>query len=94
MKMDKLTREQAIELVGLAAVEAVERMDCECTSRVTAGTDWEGYDEWEATLYLDGEFSYISAVYFQRSEDTCVNEDGEYPDLSSLDWTVDHFEIG
>ena len=92
-----MTREEAIKAVGIEWVEAVEKESCDFTNRVTSGTEWDGYDEFSATLEFDsGEYvnfendSYcgIVAYYYQKSEDVNATED-----LGSLDWEIDHYEL-
>lgn len=92
MNLDNLTRDQAISLVGLKAVELVESLNCDCTSRYTDGIEYDGYDEFVATVYLDGnQFSSVSAYYYQKKDDSIFLS--EEIDLGSFDWIVDHYEV-
>lgn len=92
-----MTREEAIKAVGIEWVEAVEKENCDFTNRVTSGTEWDGFDEFSATVEFDrGEYvefgngcwHCIVAYYYQKSEDVNATED-----LGSLDWEVDHYEL-
>lgn len=94
-----MTREEVVAVVGEEWVEAVEKENCECTSRLTDGTEWDGFTEFRADVlfangaYVDfGNDSYrgISAFYYQKNEDCYSDED---IDLGSLDWEIDHYKL-
>lgn len=84
----KLTREEAINEVGLNFVEQAEAAPCDYSNRVTN----DGTTEFCATVKAgcdeDGFSRTITAVYFQDSEkaDGCE-------DLDDLEWIVDHYTV-
>lgn len=76
--MERMTREEAIEVLGLNLVEAVERLDSSFDNSME-----DGKQRWEAIL--DDDFgNWICAVYYQP-EDYDYSPDSE--------WEIDHFEI-
>jgi hypothetical protein len=83
--MKKLNREQAIEIAGIDAVEAVEAMNCEYTNRVTNGTEWHGYDEFSATYDID-DYATLTAYYFVASDDL-----KDVEDLSDINWKIEYY---
>lgn len=85
--MNNLSREQAIKAVGLTAVEAVEKENCDFTNRVMN----DGTVEFSASvdaINQDGDEVKLLAYYFQDAEsvDDC-------DDLSDLNWEVSHYEV-
>lgn len=84
----KLTREQAINEVGLKFVDQVESAPCDYSNRLTN----DGTTEFCATVNAgtddDGFKRTITAVYFQDS----VAAD-ECEDLCDLNWVVDHYTV-
>lgn len=92
MDLMKLTREQAVELAGIDYVLEAEKDNCEFTSRLTNGTEWDGYDEFAgvSSVIESGDFEgcRVRAIYFQPVELTKNCED-----LGSLDWEVSHYQI-
>ena len=84
--MEKLNREQAIAIVGLEAVEAVEKENCDFTNRLM------DYDvEFSAGVLSenkDGEKVSLVAYYYQSKEDV-----EECQELDHLDWEISHYEI-
>ena len=102
--MTKLTREEAVELIGESWVDEVERLNCEPTSRVYPHKD--GEIEWMASIEIDGYDGLseaqierlpvggctLMAVYYTTREDSeLVEENGG--DWSGIDWTPDHYEL-
>ena len=83
-----MTREEAIETVGLELVEQAERENCECTCRVTDGTEWNGYTEFSASSDLNENMDRVVVYYYQPTELVLETED-----LGSLDWVIDHYEV-
>lgn len=81
-----MTREQAIERVGIELVEAVEKENCDFTNRITNGTEWQGYCEFSASLKND--LGTVVVYYYQKEEDVDATED-----LGSLDWEIDHYDV-
>jgi len=87
--MKTLTREQAVAIVGLAAVEAVEAENCDFTNRVGYNGSCQGDElvEFSASVSgkdADGNVFHLRAFYYQDAAD--VDEHGD--DLSCLDWEV------
>lgn len=93
-----MTRDEAIKAVGIEAVEAVERINCEPTNRVgyNGNTQNDPTIEWEATYQLPenaDEYDHISAYYYTDADETDRIAEETGGDLSGLDWTIDHYEI-
>jgi hypothetical protein len=91
MRHGNLTREQAIEIAGQEAVDAVERENCEPTSRCQ--TDGDTAVEFAASItctHRDGAPATLTAYYYQTPEAlaTC---DGD--DYSRLDWEINGWEV-
>lgn len=86
-----MTRDEAIALVGLEAVESVEGENCDFTNRVTNGTEWDGFCEFSASVRLHddpNDREQLIAYYYQKNEDVDATED-----LGSLNWEIDHYEV-
>lgn len=83
-----MTREEAIERVGVELVEDVEATACDFTNRITDGTEWDGYVEFSASSRRNDEGDFVVAYYYQKEQDVDSVED-----LGSLDWEIDHYEI-
>ena len=76
--MERMTREAAIEVLGLNLVEAVERLDSSFANIIE-----DGQQRWEAIL--DDDFgNCICAVYYQPEN---------YDYSPDSDWEIDHYEI-
>jgi len=90
--MNKLTREQAIEKVGIEAVEKVDAENCEPTNRVGFNGDCQGDDltEWSASIKVGD--SVLVAYYYTSNEQDQVMADYD-GDGSAIDWTIDHYAI-
>lgn len=88
-----MTREEAIKIAGLEYVEQAEREACECTCRVTDGTEWNGYTEFSASSDYNENMDRVVVFYYQPNELVTVGEDEEAPDLGSLNWEIDHYEV-
>lgn len=81
--MKKLNREEAVALVGEAAVNKVESTNCEHCSTQDNGLQW-----WTATVSVDSEdYGTLTAVYAMDSDKLEGVED-----LSYLDWVIDYYE--
>jgi hypothetical protein len=79
-----LTREQAIQAVGIELVNKVDGMNCEPTNRVQ--TDGDNSVEYSASVETgNDEYGHmtLTAYYYQSPADL----DG-VEDLSNLEWTV------
>jgi hypothetical protein len=97
MYNDHLTREQAIDEVGINVVKAVESENCEPTNRVLNGEDNNIYEEWEAKVWvkegdLDGIPTFLSAFYFPKKEEF-YDEDGFPKDLDDVDWEIEYYTV-
>ena len=89
MRKGNLTREQAIEMVGLELVEKVESMNCDFTNRIQ--TDGDTAVEFSAGINFidkDGYRRTLTAYYYQDPRDLDATDD-----LGSLDWEVSGYEI-
>ena len=97
MKKGTLTREQAIEAVGEAAVLAVEAEGCEPTCRVGYNGACQGDAECEWTAGVsakdaDGYSVRLTSYYYtSNAEDEAIAEyDG---DGSWIDWEVEGYDV-
>lgn len=91
MNYDNMTRDEAIQYAGIEAVKAVEAENCDFTNRVTAGTEWDGWCEFSASVRLHDDPNNrecLTAYYYQRNEDVDATED-----LGSLTWVIDHYSL-
>lgn len=89
-----MTRDEAVAAVGLEAVDAVERENCEPTSR--AQTDGDDRIEWAASVDVTGPGGLPARLtaYYYTSPDELIDEDGNpLEDLSSVDWVVDGYDV-
>ena len=89
MRHGKLSRQEAINIVGKEAVENVEKENCQFTNRVQ--TDGDTAVEFMASVTAvdrEGNFCTLEAYYYQ-DEDVVNNTE----DLSSLDWEIEGYEI-
>lgn len=77
-----MTRNEAIKEVGIEAVNAVERLNCDFTNRLMEN----GYTEFSACYDINDEESII-AYYYQKDEDINVE------DFSDLDWEIERYEL-
>ena len=92
----EVTREEAIEKVGLEAVEKVEATNCEWSSG--GGQSFGEHDTiqtWQAYLPIKNNDKYdgIYAVYFVE-DSAFIGADGNLiEDLSNIDWQISHYII-
>lgn len=94
MRKGNLTREQAMEIVGDAAVLKVDDKSCDFTNRVGYNGSVQGDDEVEFSAATpceaqDGTEVVLVAYYYQTATDV----DGADGDLGSLDWKIEGYEI-
>ena len=94
MKKGNLTREQAIEIVGLAAVEKIDVEECDFTNRVGFNGNCQGDDEVEFKASVscedkDGNDVSLVAYYYQDAD--AVDEAGD--DLGALGWKIEGYEV-
>ena len=97
MKKGNLTHEQAVEIVGLAAVETVERKNCEPTNRVGYNGACQDGDlcEWSASVVCqtaDGDEVVLTAYYYTTNEQDQIMAENS-GDGSYIDWEIEGFEI-
>lgn len=93
-----MDRNEAIKMVGVEAVEAVEAINCEPTNTVGYNGNCQGDAtiEWSATHYLpenDDLYSHITAYYYTDADETDRVAEETGGDLSALDWVIDHYEV-
>lgn len=84
-----LTREQAVSAVGAAAVETVDRDNCDFTNRCQ--TDGDDRVEFSASVSCEDTEGYpctLTAYYYQDADDLVGIED-----LSDLTWDISGYEI-
>jgi hypothetical protein len=86
--MKKLSREQAINEVGLKFVEQVEAKNCDFSNRCTNDGTVEFIATVDAGQDEDGFERTISAYYFHDSDvvDACE-------DISDLSWDVEYYAV-
>jgi len=84
-----LTREQAIQAVGIDLVSKLDSINCEPTNRVqTDGDDSVEYSSSVETGNEEYGQMTLTAYYYQSPEDLKGVED-----LSGLTWTVAGYEL-
>lgn len=91
MEKGVLNRDEAIEIVGLAAVEKVESKNAEFTNRVGYNGSVQGDDTVEFSAGVsctdkDGTDCTLVAYYYQDADDVDAA-------LSTLDWTIAGYEV-
>ena len=87
----ELNREQAVELVGEAAVYAVESENCDFTNRVQC--DGDTRVEFSASVACpdkEGNEVVLTAYYYIEQEDLDNNEDNS---LDVFDWKIEGYEV-
>jgi hypothetical protein len=94
MKKGNLTREQAVAIVGEAAVAAAEAESCEQTNRVgyNGACQGDAEIEWSASASAkdqDGTDCTVTAYYYTSQEEI----DAAGDDLSNVDWVIAGYEV-
>ena len=96
-KKGNLTREQAVAIVGDAAVDAVEGKNCEPTNRV--GYNGECQDdelcEWSASVVYEdkgGLEVVLTAYYYTTNEEDRIMAENS-GDGSYIDWEIEGYDI-
>jgi hypothetical protein len=89
-----LTREQAVAIVGEAAVAAAEAANCEPTNRVgySGACQGDAEIEWSASASAkdqDGTACTVTAYYYTSQEEI----DAAGDDLSNVDWVIAGYEV-
>jgi len=92
-----LTREQAVAIVGEAAVDKAERENCEPTNRVGYNGACQNDDlcEWSACVSCedkDGNDCTLVAYYYTTNEQDQAMADA-YGDGSAIDWEIAGYEV-
>jgi len=82
---DRLTRQQACDLIGAVAVAEVETRSCELTSRLLS--DGDDRTEWRAdsTGMVDGR-KYILSIYYMTTPQDSVDVEANGGDWGGVDW--------
>lgn len=93
MRKGNLTREQAVAIVGEAAVAKVDAEGCDFTNRVGFNGSVQGDDEVEFSASVsckDGDDCEVSLVayYYQDADDVDAAEG-----LDGLRWEIEGYEI-
>jgi hypothetical protein len=90
MRKGKLTRDEAIEIAGIDAVEKLDSKNCDFTNRVQ--TDGDTAVEFSAAVgYYDRQYEcdgMLIAYYYQEQDELDKVED-----LSLLDWIIEGYEV-
>lgn len=84
-----MNRNEAIELVGLALVEAVEKENCQMTGRLTD----DSTIEFIASVLLPGDREDLATrlnVYYYQEHNA---EFKACDDLSNLNWHIERYEV-
>lgn len=84
-----LTREQAVTIVGAAALAKVNALNCEFTGRLQC--DGDTRDEFAASVRcedIDGDECTLTAYYYQEADDVAAVES-----LDQLGWEVQGYAI-
>lgn len=94
MQKGNLTREQAVAIVGEAAVSKAEAANCEPTNRVgyNGACQGDAEIEWSASASAedkDGTDCTVTAYYYTSQEEI----DAAGDDLSSVHWTIAGYEV-
>ena len=96
MYKGSLNKEQAINLVGVDALAAVERVNCEPTGRVGYNGECQGdsLTEWTASVDckdVDGDPVTLTAYYYTNNQqDQMIAETG---DGGFIDWEIVGYEV-
>lgn len=93
MRKGNLTREQAVAIVGEAAVAKVDAERCDFTNRVGFNGSVQGDDEVEFSAGMaceekDGNEVTLIAYYYQDAADVDATDD-----LGSLNWEIEGYEV-
>ena len=88
MRKGRLTRELAIQEVGLEIVEKLEHKNCDFSGCLQV--DGDDVVEFTASIAFtnsDGDDCHLIAYYYQMAEDM------EGIELDQLDWKIEGYEI-
>ena len=88
----ELSEEEISKILTPEEKEEVDSANCDCTNRVTSGTEWDGFSEWASDTKLGN--GWTVRAYYYQPEEAFYREDGEQiEDLGELDWVIDHYMI-
>lgn len=88
MKHGKMTREQAIAAVGEEAINKLDYVNCEPTSR--CNTDGDDTIEYSASIKVGDQI--VTAYYYTTPEQEQIIADHD-GDGSAIDWEINGYEI-
>jgi hypothetical protein len=89
----EVSRNEAIKRLGLKAVEAVEKENCEPTNRVQDDNDTTIEYAASVVRMIDGHQVVLTAYYYP-DESEFYGADGEpIEDLGNIDWKIARYEI-
>lgn len=91
-----LTREQAIQIVGIGAVEKVEAKGCEPTGGVGFGGACQGDDltEWAASVAAsDKDGCPVSLTAYYYTDNDADQSMADAGDGSVIDWEIAHYAV-
>lgn len=83
-----MTRQEAVQIVGEAAVYAAERANCEPTSRCPP--DGDTRMQWVAWHEIPG---YLIGVYYYTDEEDSQRVEDNGGDWGEVDWVPDDYEV-
>lgn len=86
MKKGDLTRNQAINICGIDAVNRLDSINCDFTNR--AQTDGDNAVEFSASINCTDNNGTLIAYYYQDQDDIDNTDD-----LGSLDWEINGYEV-
>ena len=84
-----MTREEAINAVGLELVEQAERDNC-C---LLNSTGWQGYSEFAGYSDYNENMERVVAIYYQPDEVLEEMRADGNTDFGGLTWEIDHYEV-
>lgn len=97
MQKGTLTRDQAVAIVGIEAVNAVEATNCEPTNRVgyNGATQGDDLTEWSASASAEDKdgikCTVIVYYYTTQDDDRAMSDAGG--DGSVINWTIAGYEV-
>ena len=94
MRKGQYTREQAIDMVGIATIKELDEINCEPTSRCQCdGDDSVEYSASIAAATIpDGLDCVVTAYYYTTPEQELIMAECD-GDGSAIDWTIEGYEI-
>ena len=97
MEKGNLSREEAVEIVGVEAVNSVDAMPCEPTGRVgyNGACQGDALCEWIAcadAVDKDGNECVVVAYYYTTNDDDQAMADAD-GDGSAINWKIAGYEV-